>query len=342
MADRQYPPFPWQSFQWEALQARWQSSRVPHALLLAGAPGLGKLPFARAVAQRALCQAAAAPCGACPACRQFAAGSHPDYFELGVEEGKKDIAIDQVRELIAQLSLTASGTERWKVAVLAPAERLNRASANALLKTLEEPAPRTLLILVTAQPSRLLPTLRSRCQQVAFPVPEPSAASAWLAQQGGKQDWPVLLRLAGGAPLAAMALADSPLAAARPKLARQLAGIESGREDPVALAADWLKLGAAGIMDWLAGWVMDLILLRQTGQNDRLHNPDLQDVLQTQAQGIHLEALHRYLDAVRRSRALLDTTVNDQLLLEALLLPWASGLDDKMQALLPHQDYSHY
>jgi len=338
MTEQHYPPYPWQALQWDTLQTRWQSGRVPHALLLSGAPGLGKYAFARAVAQRALCHAAAAPCGVCPACRQFTAGSHPDYFELGVEEDKKDIAIDQVRELIGQLALTASGTERWKVAVLAPAERLNRASANALLKTLEEPAPRTLLILVTSQPSRLLPTLRSRCQQMAFPVPEATAASAWLAGQGGKQPWPVLLRLAGGAPLAALELAGSPLAAARPQLARQLAGIETGREDPVALAAEWLKLGAAGVLDWLASWVMDLILLRQTGQDGRLHNPDMQDVLQTQAQGIHLEALHRYLDAVRRNRALLDTTLNDQLLLEALLLPWASGLDDTMQALLPHND----
>lgn len=212
---------PWNQPIFDALARRGE--RLPHALLLHGMRGVGKLALAERIAQRLLCEAperSRRPCGACDACRWFLAGNHPDFRRLepealssepvaGGEEGAKRqkkpsvvIKVEQVREFADFLNI---GSHRggFRVALVHPAEDMNLNAANALLKGLEEPPAGAVFLLASHQPARLLPTVRSRCVAVPVPVPGREAALKWLSGQGVK-DAARWLAYAGGAPLRAL------------------------------------------------------------------------------------------------------------------------------------------
>ena len=321
-------PLPWQSAAWQQLYQRMQGGRLPHALLLYGVPGTGKLLFAKNFARLALCRApdAGQACGSCPACAQFAAGSHPDFHLVRVPEDKTIISVAQMRDLIAELGLTSQHGGR-RVAIVEPADAMNTAAANALLKTLEEPGAGTLLILVSSRPARLPATIRSRCQLLRMLPPARGQAADWLNRQKQRPDWPVLLGVAGGGPLAALELAESPQAGRRLELFEALAEVRAGRRNPLACAKDW----SAKENDLLLtlrlfqSWTMDLIRL-ESGTAESIVNQDAMPLLQTTAQGIHLRGLHGLLSRLNDAVAVAGTSVNRQLLLESLLVEWADGL----------------
>jgi DNA polymerase-3 subunit delta' len=212
---------PWNQPLFESLKRR--TERFPHALLIHGARGTGKLALAEQVAQFLLCEKPAArPCGTCDGCRWFLAGSHPDFRRIEPEALARDpiaepeegeappkkgkpsteIKVEQVRELAGFLNLR-SHRGRLRVALVHPAEDVNANAANALLKGLEEPPAGAVFLLVSHRPSQLLPTIRSRCVALPVPIPPRDAALEWLANQGAKKPerW---LAYAGGAPLAAL------------------------------------------------------------------------------------------------------------------------------------------
>ena len=215
---------PWNAPLFEALKARFE--RFPHALLIHGVRGTGKLALAERVAQLLLCEdPARRPCGRCDGCRWLAAGSHPDFRRLEPEALAKEpvefeeapeapakrskpsteIKVEQVRELAGFLNLR-SHRGRLRVALVHPAEDMNENAANALLKGLEEPPAGAVFLLVSHRPSQLLPTIRSRCVALAVPVPPRAPALRWLAEQGAPdaERW---LAYAGGAPLQALEFA---------------------------------------------------------------------------------------------------------------------------------------
>jgi len=196
--------YPWQQSQWEDLVDRLNSSTLPHALLLKGPRYLGKLHFAEAFAAFLLCERnSSSPtnsmCGECAGCHLVMAGSHPD-LRLIEPEGSRQIKIEQIREIIEFANQTAQ-MRGYRVIIIHPAEAMNINSANALLKSLEEPGEKTMLLLVSHQPGSLLPTVRSRCQQLTFHLPDREVAEQWLATTEVQGNHALLLNIAGGSPV---------------------------------------------------------------------------------------------------------------------------------------------
>jgi len=265
---------PWNEPIFESLRRRLEA--LPHALLLHGPQGVGKLALAERTAQLILCEAentARRPCGACDGCRWFLGGNHPDFRRLEPEALAKipaepeedaapsssrtkpstEIKVDQVRALADFLNI-GSHRGRRRVALVHPAEDMNANAANALLKGLEEPPSGALFILVAHRPARLLATTRSRCVAVPVPVPGRDAALKWLAEQG-VQDAQRWLPYAGGAPLRALDYAAKGEALDRLLRTIQAKGqfITDDREEVEALAEALQKvaldqaLGAFGL-----------------------------------------------------------------------------------------------
>jgi DNA polymerase III delta' subunit len=218
------------------------AGRLPHALLLQGQPGLGKAALADWIARLALCEAPAAdPCGACTSCRLHAAATHPDLRRVGLVEDKKQIAVEDIRELIVSLALKSFRGGR-KAAIVDPADALNASGANALLKTLEEPSAGALLVLTVARPERLPATIASRCQRLKIAPPAREAALIWLAEVDPAPDWAGPLSLAAGAPVAALRL----VAAGASDLEREMAELPTSSVWPSAASSACRASGCAG------------------------------------------------------------------------------------------------
>jgi DNA polymerase-3 subunit delta' len=236
---------PWHAEHWARLQARRQRDAMPHALLLCGPAGLGKRVFLQRFVRGLLCERAVdgEACGQCRSCVLYAAGTHPDVVALsyglrkdGVQ--RSEIVVDQIRELSARLAM-ASQFGGWQVASIDPADAMNAAAANALLKTLEEPAPNTLLILLADAPWRLPQTIRSRCQRIEFQLPMREQALAWL-QQGGMKDAAAALDAAGGNPGLARAWSEQGALARRQEVRKDLAALAAGRGEAMEVVRRWL------------------------------------------------------------------------------------------------------
>lgn len=236
---------PWCMPLWNVLAARAASGTLPHALLLCGPADLGKRALADTFVRARLCETPreAQACGSCRACRLLAAGTHPDRMRVTLEPNprtgvmRKEIVIDQIRGLSSHLAM-ASQLGGWQVAVIDPADAMNAASQNALLKTLEEPTPSSLIVLVADQPWRLSATIRSRCQRLDFAVPAAPEALAWLEARG-VQNAASALAAAGGNPGAAWQLAERGGMDRRQEVARDLLALAAGRARAREVAKAW-------------------------------------------------------------------------------------------------------
>ena len=323
---------------WAGLQAR--RAQLPHALLLVGQKGLGKYELARHFAASLLCESPTVDglaCGKCLACNWFSQGNHPDFRLLQpdalgeegeTEDGKKkpsqQITIDQVRGLDEFFNI---GTHRGglRIILVNPTEAMNRNTANSLLKTLEEPAPSTLFLMISSEPMRLLPTIRSRCQVVPIPVPSMKLAERVLADQGISQAarW---LALAGGSPGLAMDLATSGQGAWLELLTTRL-GVGS-KVDSLAVAAELEKVvkdskgkvALKHVTEALQKWLVDLTLARN-GMPVRYFLPQ-QTIISGLADMIPPARLIQSYRALIARRQEAEQPLNARLFLESLFLDY--------------------
>ena len=311
--------YPWLSDHWSFFIQRLESDRLAHALMIEGPAGSGKLAFATAMVARLLClEDQSRACGQCRSCKLLVGGAHPDYFDLQPEEGSEVIKVDQVRGLIARLDLTTTISAR-KVAYIHPAENMNIASANALLKSLEEPAGNTILILVSSDPGRLPVTIRSRCQAISINQPDKQLVQDWLESCSGKTRGEVeaALQAAGGSPLRAARYLDSPEMDAYGQVRQGLATLLE-RPGSVSLIRSKLdELNPGELWRWLSMCAGDATKSIMTGLPLTWLPADVK------LSDKELLQLQRQADI---NRQLSTTPVRGDLLLQAWLIRWAEQL----------------
>ena len=328
--------FSWQTPIWRRIIA--DKKRLPHAILLRGKSGIGKLGFAISLSQSLLCEQANADhqaCGTCPSCGWFAQDNHPDFRLIGPEQDadkeegsstkptkkKTQIVIDQIRGLSDFLSLSSHKSDGLRIVVIHPAEGLNSAAANALLKMLEEPPANVVFILVAHQSHKIIPTIMSRCQKIDMPVPTTSEALAWMRENGIEAP-EALLSYAGGSPL--MAINDAEEVA--------LASIEIGKllslgakADIFQLTSICLALGIENAVNALQKWCYDLLHYHFT-QKVRYHQ-NQESVLKKLAQQVILTRLLEFQSTLSNAKKSANHPLNNELQLERLFLHYIQIFD---------------
>jgi len=337
-----------------AVRAAIVAGRIPNAWLFAGPRGVGKFTAAMATAAAVNCATAggggdeggglfgaaapaAAPakkaddaCGRCASCRKIAAGNHPDVRVVRTPLDKRLIPIEAVREAIGEMQFRPYEGKR-RVVIVDGAEALTPQASNALLKTLEEPPEHSGWILVVDSPSRLLPTIISRCRIVRFGALAADVAARVIARETKDLDpgeATAIARLLGGS--VGRALGDEAAFFARAPRAQviddALAAIRSGGAKLLDVAESWDKrekseeLPLALALEQLSLWLRDLAVWQATKDVGRLLNADLADRVMPVADRLAPDAIARAFDAVRLCLRDLTGNVNDKLAVETMML----------------------
>lgn len=352
--------YAWQGELWQ----RWQDlrARLPHALLLKGPQGVGKLDFAMSLAQALLCESplgGGLACQACPSCHWFQGGSHPDFSlllpgalavemqesdgprvsptlkcwatrgaEAALDEQQKkgrkpsrEISVHQVRSL-ANLTHLSTHQGGYRVVLIYPAEAMNTNAANALLKTLEEPPERTLIVLVSHKPQQLPPTIVSRCVALTAPMPSLAESAIWLAQEG-HVDPASILAQAGFAPLLAAQLSGESTGSEERDIFLQ--GIRQPAQfDALGLAERLQRTEPSHVIHWLQQWCYDLGSAKLTGEV-RYH-PDLVDLIRGLADRVVMLDLLRYQDELIVAKREATHPLNFRLLFESVFLSYRNTM----------------
>jgi DNA polymerase-3 subunit delta' len=307
---------PWLQGHWQNFLQRLERDKLAHALMIEGPAGTGKASFANAVVARLLCRENGdTACGHCRSCLLLKGKAHPDFFDLQPEEDSEVIKVDQVRSLIGKLNLTTTISER-KVACIHPAERMNAAAANALLKSLEEPAGDAVLVLVSDNPGRLPVTIRSRCQAITVNQPDPGLVGDWLESRSGQSRGEVMeaLQAAGGSPLRAARFLAGREMEDFARVKKGLAFLLGRPADAAQFSSEFGALDPVELWRWLSictGEVIKSVLLGQAPEWLPA-NPKLRDTA--------LLELQRQADFNRQLSA---TPVRGDLLLQVWLINWA-------------------
>ncbi len=312
-------PFPWQQRQWLAVSSALVQQKLAHAVLLVGPRGAGKRHFAALLAQALLCGARNAdgsPCGRCQSCTLARAGTHPDLFRLEKEEGSKVVKVDDLRGFNRRVFLTPQ-LGNGLVGIIDPVDGLNRSSANALLKSLEEPPAGAHILLVGERWMSLPATLRSRCLILRFALPAADEVAAALAD--AKTDLDPLLQ-----PLRAR---FNPDVRTHMEWSESLAAVCSGREDPVGLAERWHKLEERlpELLQWLQSCTADLIKLQASAAEANITNRHSLKLLRQMADSLPAQVLLSLAQLTLDTYRLLESQAKPQMLLENLLASWYQG-----------------
>ncbi len=293
------------------------------AVLLLGPTGVGKRVLADAFTARLLCEAPTGDdaCGSCAHCTRVAAGSHPDVRVVTREEDRRDIRIDQARELCRWLGLQPLMANR-KVAIIDGAQQLNEHGQNALLKTLEEPPGASVLVLLATAPALVLPTVRSRCRMIRLdPLPPDAVARVLEAQGLPPERARALAALAGGCPGRALELDGEPHRLARALVLERLPGLRRLAAHEVSqLAQEMAREPVDAALSATVGWYRDVMQVALVGDDLPLRNPDAAEAVRAAAAHTDPAVLLRQLEGVCDTITALERNANRMLALETMLL----------------------
>lgn len=312
---------PWLVNEWHKLKEAYLQNRVPHALLWIGQDGLGKKHLAEMFARLLLCQEGTA-CGQCHPCHLMHAKSHPDFVDVSPED--EMIKIEQIRQIVHFVQQTPM-LGRFRVIIINPSSAMNLYAANALLKTLEEPTPNTVLILINNLNLRMPATILSRCQKIIFQTPARDVALNWLHQQTSlsptsfSEGLELVLNLSEGAPIKALQAITSDFMMFRQTFFEGLIALSEGRADPLTLAAEWQEKELKLLLYLLISWLRDLIRSKFAIAPI---NHDYSDIFKKTT--LSCPALFEFYDKIQERLAKVTDlqNLNRQLLLEELLIHW--------------------
>ena len=323
--------YPWLDAQRSQLVNLHKADRLPHALLLAGPAGIGKLQLADGLFSYLLCKSPVngQACGECKSCQLLKAGNHPDLFRLEPEEPGKAIKIDAVRRAAHFVAQTPQ-LGGYRCLVISPAENLNTNAANALLKILEEPGDATLFVLVSSQPSQISATVRSRCSRIEIPLPSVDDSKQWLKQRLSTKEaddaqLDALLAVGGGSPLLAINAHDADwlkqratlLVTLTKLLERSISAPEAARLlEPVELVQ---------LIGWWQLLANDAIKSQMMGENAPITAEPERALINKIAQQLSANALYLTIDALLEAKQTLLSGFNPNkiLMLEDLLIRWS-------------------
>lgn len=336
-------PFPWQSAQWAQLSRVFAANQLAHAYLFSGSEGLGKSHFADSFAKYALCsnpvaQSAAGgladtlvACDTCPNCLKGGVGNHPDILKIEPEEGSKNIKIDQIRWL-SEFVIRSSHSGGAKIVIIADAHLLNANAANALLKTLEEPNDNTHVFLVSDHPGRLVATIRSRCQKLAFQTPSVDIAAPWLQSITGAANVDSILEASDMRPLIALQLAEGDSLQERAQFLQSICDVKTGKKSIQQVLGLIAKNGESEVLQHFSAFLSKLTKYSLTGIAENEDDPALQGMYSllvpsnekslAQKVASSLALFYTEVEMARRQLAS-STNPNPQLIMESILWQWS-------------------
>jgi DNA polymerase III subunit delta' len=312
----------------EVFRRSVRSGKTPHSYIFEGIPGCGRRKTALALIQALFCTAVAGDaCGVCPSCRKIAGGNHGDIHLVEPLPDKRDISIEQLRELQRELSLRPYEAPR-KACILEPAERMSVNAANSLLKTLEEPPGNALIILLTENADMLLPTIRSRCQLIRFSPLSTENVRLLLERNGVAADAADLLApLSEGSMQRAGELDNETLAARREKLITHLATLDLGRISTVFDTAEELagnRDETLASLDLLLSFARDTVYLN--AGCPEITNTAIRPALEAFAARFTLERALQMLGDIMETRRAVQRNANNKLALDCLFMKMAEAI----------------
>ena len=314
--------YPWQSQQWEYFSRLVKSDSLPHAVLLSGPEGVGKHQFARTLSAALVCEQPDSDgfaCGECKHCHLFEAQTYPDFVHVALDEDANSISVDEIRLLISKLFLTRH-FDNYKVALIESADCMNVNAANALLKTLEEPPEKTILILVSSHPLTLPATIRSRCQIIPFHTPNENEALTWLQSVSNEVEWEPLLKVAQGGPLRALEFHETDLLDQRISVMNGFLGLFERDAKPMEISAQIEAVEFTLSSQWIQSIILDLLRIKSADNPITLENPDFYRPLLALAPRLRVPLLLEFWELLIERKTIFDKSLNYKLFNESIVL----------------------
>jgi DNA polymerase III subunit delta' len=306
------------------LRSALSAERLHHAYLFVGPDGIGKRAAAIAVAKAIHCEEGVNDfCGSCVNCARISDGNHPDVRLIQPLPEKKEISIQQIRELQRDLNYRSFSGKR-KIALIDPATLMNLSAQNALLKTLEEPPENSWIVLIAANSGGLLPTVRSRCVRLSFaPLTRQQVAAYLISQNKTTPDeTESLAAMSMGSIGLAFNLKTEQLFEKRKDWAQTLSSLK--RRDYHSAMAAAEELGedrdkTLSFLGWAESWFRDLLVYQATGEADELVNVDMLAEIERQAAEVKLDRLQACMEKAVSAAAAIQRNLNRRMILEDLL-----------------------
>jgi len=318
---------PWLASVHDQIQEQLYKQRLGHALLFTGQAGLGKRLYLRELSQVLLCsETEDSPCGQCANCHLFNAGSHPDLLMVEPEEKGKQIKIEQIRKVTEFVNTTAQKSTN-KVVLLGPAEAMNVNASNALLKSLEEPSAHVTLLLYSHQPSGLLATIKSRCQQYSVYPPEFDQALSWVQKNSeaeiSQANIQTVLRLSSGAPLRALEFIEEDIHVQYMQFCQNMVDVCSGQAIWSELLTKWKNWDVQHVLQWFYHLLLDA-QKQKSGSQQSLALAEMSAQTKKVSENASFSQLEHSIERLLESQKAFRSQANPNtvMMIEALLIDW--------------------